>query len=255
MASKGEELGTLTQGDTARQGAGGFKDAGSQENSVRLTQLSLLQEGFWQLKPRRMGWLYSFLKRTADITISLLALILLLPVLTVLAIAIKIESRGPVIYKQLRSGLLNRPFMMFKFRSMRIDADHLKSNLIALNEMDGPVFKIRKDPRITRVGAFIRKWSLDELPQLLNVIRGEMSIVGPRPLPVEEVALLSERQMARQSVRPGLTCIWQISGRNDISFEEWIQLDLIYIASRSLLLDVEIFLRTFGAVFSRKGSS
>jgi len=121
--------------------------------------------------------------------------------------------------------------------------------------MDGPVFKIRRDPRVTRVGNFIRRWSLDELPQLFNVFRGEMTLVGPRPLPVTEVAEMSENQMRRHSVKPGLTCIWQISGRNDISFDEWIQLDLIYVDNQSAMLDIEIFLRTFGAVFKRKGSS
>lgn len=222
--------------------------------AVEATRLSLFEEGFWRTEQRLPGLVYFALKRGADIFISLLAIILLSPLMLAVAIAIKLESRGPLIYQQLRSGLLNKPFMMFKFRSMRVHADDMKSALMAKNEMDGPVFKIKDDPRVTRVGRFIRRWSLDELPQLFNILRGEMTIVGPRPLPVEEVALLDERQMARQSVKPGLTCIWQISGRNEIPFEEWIQLDLIYIANRSTFIDLEIFVRTFFAVLSRKGS-
>jgi lipopolysaccharide/colanic/teichoic acid biosynthesis glycosyltransferase len=222
--------------------------------AVEATRLSLFEEGFWHAEHRRPGALYFALKRFGDIIISLIAITLLSPVMLAVALAIKLESRGPLIYQQVRSGLLNKPFMMFKFRSMRAHADEMKSTLMAMNEMDGPVFKIKDDPRVTRVGKFIRRWSLDELPQLFNILRGEMTIVGPRPLPVEEVALLDERQMARQSVKPGLTCIWQISGRNEIPFEEWIQLDLIYIAHRSTLIDFEIFLRTFFAVLSRKGS-
>lgn len=215
----------------------------------------MFKEGFWYSKPHSQGKLYFLLKRMADILLSLFALILLSPVFLIVALAIRFESKGPIIFRQIRSGRYNQPFIMYKFRSMRMDSEQMQSSLLALNEMDGPVFKIREDPRVTKVGKFIRRWSLDELPQLINVLRGDMSIVGPRPLPVEEVALLDDRQMARQSVKPGLTCIWQISGRNEIPFEEWIQLDLIYITNRSVLLDLEIFFRTFGAVLTRKGSS
>jgi len=207
------------------------------------------------LKTKKPGPFYFIITRLIDIIISGIAILVFLPVMIVVAIAIRLDSPGPVIFKQLRSGLFNKPFMIYKFRSMRPKADEMKKNLMSMNEMDGPVFKIKEDPRVTKVGAFIRKWSLDELPQLFNILKGDMAIVGPRPLPVEEVAQLDDNQMARQSARPGLTCIWQISGRNDIPFEEWIQLDLIYIKNRGFLLDMEIFFRTFGAVLKRSGSS
>ncbi len=227
----------------------------SQREAVSSSRMAVFAEAFWAEGRRRESRLYLFAKRTFDIVVSLVALILTMPIWIVVAIAIRLESRGPVIYRQLRSGRNNAPFTMYKFRSMHAGADQYKDELTALNEMDGPVFKIREDPRVTRVGRFIRRWSLDELPQLLNVLKGEMTIVGPRPLPVREVAQLSTHQMRRQSVRPGLTCIWQISGRNEIPFDEWIQLDLIYIASRSFWLDLEIFFRTFAAVLKRKGST
>ena len=217
--------------------------------------MAVFTEEFWVERRRHGSRLYLFAKRTFDIVVSLVALILTMPLWIVVAIAVRLESRGSAIYRQLRSGRDNVPFTMYKFRSMHAGADQYKDELTALNEMDGPVFKIREDPRVTRVGRFIRRWSLDELPQLLNVLKGEMTIVGPRPLPVREVAQLSTHQMRRQSVMPGLTCIWQISGRNEIPFDEWIQLDLIYIASRSFWLDLEIFFRTFAAVLKRKGST
>lgn len=222
--------------------------------AVRKTRFNIFGREFFGGRKEGPGWHYRFITRMMDILISSVAIIVFSPVMLVVAIAIRLDSRGPILFSQLRSGYLNKPFKIFKFRSMKPKADEMKQSLMGMNEMDGPVFKIRQDPRITRVGKFIRDWSLDELPQLFNILRGDMAIVGPRPLPVEEVAQLDEHQMMRQSVRPGLTCIWQISGRSDIPFEEWIQLDLIYIANRSLLLDAEIFFRTFGAVISKSGS-
>jgi len=227
----------------------------SQQDAVHRNRLALLDEAFWVGHGRRTSMFFRFSKRLIDIVVSTLALVFLSPILLAVAIAIAVESPGPIIFRQLRVGKYNIPFTMYKFRSMRLDAESLRDKLLAINEMDGPVFKIRRDPRVTRVGNFIRRWSLDELPQLFNVFRGEMTLVGPRPLPVTEVAEMSENQMRRHSVKPGLTCIWQISGRNDISFDEWIQLDLIYVDNQSAMLDIEIFLRTFGAVFKRKGSS
>lgn len=225
------------------------------EIAVETTQVSMMGGAHWGADRLGEGKVYLFFKRLFDIIGSLIAIILALPVMLTVAIFIKAESKGPLIFKQLRSGMMNKPFMMLKFRSMVVDSEEKKDSLMAMNEMDGPVFKIKKDPRVTRVGKFIRRWSLDELPQLFNVLFGQMSIVGPRPLPVEEVASLDEDQMGRQAVKPGLTCIWQISGRNDISFEEWIQLDLIYIHNRTFLLDLEIFVRTFSAIIRRSGAS
>ena len=225
------------------------------EIAVESTRLSMMGGAQWGEERLGESRVYLFFKRTFDIIVSLVAIILTLPAMLIVAIAVKLESKGPLIFKQLRSGKMNKPFMMLKFRSMVVDSEEKKGSLMAMNEMDGPVFKIKKDPRVTKVGKFIRRWSLDELPQLFNVLIGEMSIVGPRPLPVEEVASLDEDQMGRQAVQPGLTCIWQISGRNDISFEEWIQLDLIYIHNRTFLLDLEIFVRTFSAIIRRSGAS
>ncbi len=227
----------------------------AQRDAVQRNRMALFDDAFWAESGRHKGALSLIAKRLFDILVSLFAIILLSPVLLIVALVVKLESRGPVVFRQLRVGKYNIPFTMFKFRSMRMDAEYLKQALMAANEMDGPVFKIREDPRLTRVGRFIRRWSLDELPQLFNILRGDMSIVGPRPLPVVEVADMQENQMRRHSVKPGLTCIWQISGRNEISFDEWIQLDLIYVDNQSFMLDLEIFFRTFSAVLRRKGSS
>ena len=260
MGTDKHETATLDASDTESEAESptahpALEPSRSQREAVSSSRMAVFAESFWAEGHRRVSRLYLFAKRTFDIVVSLVALILTIPIWIVVAIAIRLESRGPIIYRQLRSGRNNVPFTMYKFRSMHSGADQYKDELTALNEMDGPVFKIREDPRVTRVGRFIRRWSLDELPQLLNIIKGEMTIVGPRPLPVREVAQLSDHQMRRQSVRPGLTCIWQISGRNEIPFDEWIQLDLIYIASRSFWLDIEIFFRTFAAVLKRKGST
>ena len=227
----------------------------AQRDAVQRNRMALFDDAFWAESGRHKGALSLFAKRLFDFLVSLIAIILLSPVLLIVALVVKLESRGPVVFRQLRVGKYNIPFTMFKFRSMRMDAEHMKEALMAANEMDGPVFKIREDPRLTRVGRFIRRWSLDELPQLFNILRGDMSIVGPRPLPVVEVADMQENQMRRHSVKPGLTCIWQISGRNEISFDEWIQLDLIYVDNQSFMLDLEIFFRTFSAVLRHKGSS
>ena len=165
-------------------------------------------------------------------------------------------SRGPVLFGHERYGLNKRMFRMYKFRTMVVGADRLQDELEDRNEMDGPVFKIRHDPRVTRLGRFLRRTSLDELPQLLHVITGHMSLVGPRPLPVRDVArFVQASDMRRFSVRPGLTCLWQISGRNNLGFEEWIRLDLLYIDAWSLLLDARILLRTIPAVLRGVGAT
>jgi exopolysaccharide biosynthesis polyprenyl glycosylphosphotransferase len=195
------------------------------------------------------------MKRAFDLVASFVALALLSPLLFVVAALIKVTSRGPIFFKQERVGLHGRTFHMLKFRSMVANAEELKARLAAQNEQGGPVFKIRRDPRITRVGAFIRKYSVDELPQLINVLRGEMSVVGPRPPIPSEVAKYEAWQRRRLSVRPGLTCVWQVSGRNEISFEEWMYLDMQYIDHWSLAQDFQLILKTVPVVLTGRGAS
>jgi exopolysaccharide biosynthesis polyprenyl glycosylphosphotransferase len=173
-----------------------------------------------------------------------------------IALLIKVTSPGPALFRQQRSGLNGRPFTLYKFRTMVTNAEQLKQELAAMNEMNGPVFKVTHDPRVTPVGRFLRKYSLDELPQLYNVLRGEMSLVGPRPLPVDEVKRFNDLAHRRRlSVKPGLTCLWQISGRNNVSdFKEWVRLDLEYIDNWSLWLDLKILWRTLPAVLAATGA-
>jgi exopolysaccharide biosynthesis polyprenyl glycosylphosphotransferase len=193
-------------------------------------------------------------KRICDILIASAALWVLAPLFLVVAALVKATSRGPVFFKQVRSGLHGKPFEMLKFRSMLADAEQRRKTLEGLNERSGPVFKMRNDPRVTAVGAILRKFSIDELPQLINVVRGDMSIVGPRPPIPEEVAKYQPWQLRRLSVRPGLTCIWQIaSGRHQMSFDEWMYLDLQYVDHGSLLKDMEIMLRTIPVVVTGSG--
>jgi lipopolysaccharide/colanic/teichoic acid biosynthesis glycosyltransferase len=193
-------------------------------------------------------------KRILDVFLSALALLLLSPVIGLTALAIKLDSRGPVFYRSWRVGECGRRFRFLKFRSMVQDADRIRESLQHLNEVSGPVFKMAHDPRITRVGAWLRRTSLDELPQLWNVLRGDMALVGPRPPIKEEVLLYEAWQLRRLSVRPGITCLWQISGRSRIGFDEWMRLDLEYIEGRSFSLDVKILLRTLPAVLSGEGA-
>ncbi len=195
------------------------------------------------------------IKRLFDITASAAGLVLLSPLLLGVALIIKLTSRGPVFFRQKRVGLHGKPFNMLKFRSMVVNAEELRARLEALNEQSGPVFKIKNDPRITAIGRFIRKYSIDELPQLLNVLRGEMSVVGPRPPLPLEVEKYSAWQRRRLSVRPGLTCIWQVSGRNQISFEEWMYLDMQYIDNWTLLTDLGLILKTVPVVVTGRGAS
>jgi exopolysaccharide biosynthesis polyprenyl glycosylphosphotransferase len=197
----------------------------------------------------------SALKRLFDMASSTAALIVLAPLMVGVAIAIKMSSRGPVLFKQVRVGQHSKRFNMLKFRSMVVNAEELKAKLMAQNEQTGPVFKMRRDPRITGVGGFIRKYSIDELPQLINVLRGEMSVVGPRPPVPSEVDKYEAWQRRRLSVRPGLTCVWQVSGRNEISFEEWMYLDMQYIDHWSLKQDFELILKTLPVVLTGRGAS
>lgn len=194
------------------------------------------------------------LKRTVDIVVASTALLVLAPLLLATALAIKLTSRGPVFFKQPRVGRDGELFDFVKFRSMRTTAVYEKPQLKELNEMDGPIFKIRNDPRITKVGRVIRKLSIDELPQLAHVLSGKMSLVGPRPHLPEEVAAYDLRAYRRLTVKPGITCIWQISGRADLNFDTWIDLDLEYIDTWGLTRDAEILVKTIPAVLSGKGA-
>jgi exopolysaccharide biosynthesis polyprenyl glycosylphosphotransferase len=195
------------------------------------------------------------IKRLIDIVASFTALVLLSPLLIGVAIAIKITSPGPVLFKQVRVGLHGARFNLFKFRSMVVNAEALKEKLAKMNEQTGPVFKMKRDPRITGIGRFIRKYSIDELPQLVNILRGDMTIVGPRPALPSEVAQYKIWQRRRLSVRPGLTCYWQVGGRNEIGFEEWMRLDLRYVDHWSLGVDVRLILATVPVVLAGRGAS
>ncbi len=195
-----------------------------------------------------------FWKRVTDVAIASVCLLLGAPLLMVVAIAVKLSSPGPVFFRQQRAGMHGKPFAFYKFRSMYVDAERRKRELWKYNERTGPVFKMRNDPRVTRVGRFLRRWSLDELPQLFNVLVGDMSLVGPRPPTLDEVEKYREWQHTRLDVMPGITCLWQIRARHECSFEDWVRLDIRYIRRRSVLVDLQILLLTIPAVLSRKGA-
>ena len=197
---------------------------------------------------------YEKIKRFFDICLSAAALVVLSPLLLALAILIYLEDKGPVIYSQTRIGKDGRAFKLYKFRSMCVDADEKLKDLQKLNERDGPVFKIKNDPRVTKVGKFIRKTCIDELPQLVNIIKGDMSIVGPRPPLPNEVEQYNSYQKQRLLVVPGLTCYWQIQKGEETTFDEWVELDLKYIKERSILLDFRLILLTFKVILSGKGA-
>ena len=206
------------------------------------------------MSPRWHSHFRLAIKRTLDVTVSAILLLLLAPVFLLLAIAVKLSPPGPIFYRWKVVGCWGRPFTGYKFRSMVANADELRDELTSRNEMTGPVFKIADDPRITKVGAWIRKYSLDELPQLYSVLKGDMSLVGPRPPLVTEFEQFTEYQKQKVAVKPGITCLWQVSGRNQISdFDEWVRLDLEYISRWSLSLDLAILMRTVETVFSGSG--
>jgi exopolysaccharide biosynthesis polyprenyl glycosylphosphotransferase len=205
----------------------------------------------------QMGSWAGFVKQCIDLFGALVLLIFALPLIFLpVAILIKLTSPGPVLFRQKRAGLNGKPFMMYKFRSMVTNAEQLKQELSALNEMNGPVFKVTNDPRVTRIGRWLRKFSVDEFPQLFNVLLGDMSLVGPRPLPVDEVNRFDDLAHRRRlSVKPGLTCLWQVGGRNEVSdFKEWVRLDLEYIDHWSLWLDLKILWLTIPVVLLGKGA-
>ena len=206
------------------------------------------------IENERSNILYEVIKRIIDIVASFTGLIVLSPLMLVVSILIKLESKGEVIFKQKRVGLNGKEFYMYKFRSMVINAEELKEQLESQNEMSGPMFKIKDDPRITKIGKFIRKTSIDELPQLINVIKGDMSLVGPRPSLPNEVKKFEQWMMERLEVKPGLTCIWQISGRNNIDFEDWMKLDIKYVDERNTVIDIKLIFKTFFVLFGDKNA-
>lgn len=199
--------------------------------------------------------IYSFFKRIIDIIGSFLGLIVLTPMLIIVGVLIRIESRGPIIFKQKRVGKNGKEFNMYKFRSMIVNAEEIKERLKKRNEMSGPMFKIKDDPRITKVGKFIRKTSIDELPQLINVLKGEMSLVGPRPSLPNEVKEFEAWMLKRLEVKPGLTCYWQVMGRNNIDFEDWMKLDVKYVKERSFWLDIKLIFKTFFVLFGDENAA
>ena len=194
-------------------------------------------------------------KRTLDITLCSAGLLVTLPLTCGAAAMVKLSSPGPIFFKQLRTGLGGKPFFIYKFRSMVPDAEEQRDDLLRMNEQDGPAFKISHDPRITGVGRFLRSTSIDELPQLWNILRGDMTLVGPRPLPCVEAAECNTWQRRRLDVTPGLTCIWQIDGRSPrVSFPEWMRMDIRYLLNRNLRNDLKLIFRTFSTVIKRRGA-
>ncbi len=198
--------------------------------------------------------IYRAIKRAFDILASLIGLIVLSPLFLIVAILIKKEDGGPVFFVQERTGLNNKPFKMYKFRTMCENASEMHKFLLEQNELDGPAFKMKHDPRITHIGKTLRRTSIDELPQLLNILKGEMSVVGPRPLPVYETDQMTPLQMTRHLVKPGLTCYWQVMGRTEVPFDEWMELDQKYLEKRSIATDIGLIIMTFRALSAGDGA-
>lgn len=197
---------------------------------------------------------YEICKRGIDIIGAGSGLILLSPIIVIVACLVKFTSKGPVFFSQKRVGKNGQLFDMYKFRSMVVNAEELKEKLAHQNEMSGPMFKMKDDPRVTKVGKFIRKTSLDELPQLWNVLKGDMSLVGPRPSLPKEVKQFKKWMYRRLTVKPGLTCYWQVSGRNNIDFEDWMKLDISYVEDRNLWIDIKLIVKTVGVLFGDKNA-
>lgn len=223
-----------------------------------------MQKSIYDIKPKEIilgkkeayhkGFAYYVTKRVIDVVGSTVGLILLSPAFLITAIAIKVDTKGPIFYFQDRVGKNGKLFRMYKFRSMIVNAEDLLENLRDQNEMSGPMFKINDDPRITRLGRFIRKTSIDELPQIYNVLRGEMSLVGPRPNLPNEVEKFNEYQRKKLVVKPGLTCYWQVMGRSSVGFEGWMSMDIKYIEDRNTLIDLVLILRTFKVFLGDKNA-
>lgn len=197
---------------------------------------------------------YAFWKRLLDIVGASTLVVVTFPLFVIIAVGVKLTSRGPIFYRSGRVGLAGKRIVFVKFRTMCADADQQLDSLLEKNEKDGPIFKIKQDPRVTPFGRFLRKYSLDELPQVFTVLKGDMSLVGPRPPLEREVELYDERSMRRLCVKPGITCFWQVMGRSDLSFEEWVDLDLKYIDEMNFWLDLRLMVRTPVAVIRGKGA-
>jgi exopolysaccharide biosynthesis polyprenyl glycosylphosphotransferase len=208
----------------------------------------------FELKPPVFEGIDYALKRSFDLVVATLTVLVLSPLLLALALAVRLSSRGPIIYRSTRPGIGGAPFHCLKFRTMRTGAEQLQADLEEANEATGALFKIRKDPRLTRVGRFLRSYSLDELPQLINVLRGEMSLVGPRPLPMRDFEQLEEWHKKRYLVMPGITGLWQVSGRADLNFDDLVRLDFLYLERWSVSLDLTILLKTIPAVITKRGA-
>jgi lipopolysaccharide/colanic/teichoic acid biosynthesis glycosyltransferase len=208
----------------------------------------------FELKPPVFEGFDYALKRTFDITVSSLLVLVLSPLLAVIAVSIRLSSRGPLIYRSIRPGIGGQPFACLKFRTMYRDAEDRQHGLERHNEADGALFKIRDDPRVTPVGRMLRRFSIDELPQLFNVLRGEMSLVGPRPLPQRDYDRLQEWHKKRYLVLPGVTGLWQVSGRSDLDFDDLVRLDFLYLERWSVFLDLTILVKTLPAVVTRRGA-
>jgi exopolysaccharide biosynthesis polyprenyl glycosylphosphotransferase len=223
-------------------------------NNLTVTSTSFSGMPAFTFQPSLGSPAHLAIKRGMDIVGATIGITLCLPVLVAVSLAVKLQDRGPLLFRQIRMGKDGRRFYCYKFRSMCVDAEARKHEVAQFNEQDGPVFKIKEDPRITRVGRLIRRYSLDELPQLFNVLLGDMSLVGPRPPVPSEVARYSWWQRRRISVRPGLTCLWQVKGRNKVSFEKWMEMDLFYIDNWSLWMDIKLMMQTMPAVVRGTGS-
>ncbi len=208
----------------------------------------------FRLRPPVFEGIDYALKRSFDLFVASVTLLIASPVLLAIALAVKLSSRGPVIYRSARPGIAGKPFSCLKFRTMREHADQIQDDLEPLNEQSGALFKIRDDPRLTKVGRILRRFSLDELPQLVNVVRGEMSLVGPRPLPLRDFERLEDWHKKRYLVLPGITGLWQVSGRSELDFDDLVRLDFLYLEQWSIFLDMAILLKTIPAVFSRRGA-
>ncbi len=197
---------------------------------------------------------YRFAKRTLDVVFSSLFLLVFFPLFLIVGLIVRLTSPGPIFYRSTRIGLCGKPFAFLKFRSMYVDANERRAELEAHNEKDGPIFKMKHDPRITPIGRILRKYSLDEIPQLVHVLLGQMTLVGPRPPLPGEVANYNDRQRRRLSIKPGITCYWQVRGRSNLSFEEWIDLDLLYIEEMCMTTDLATLLQTPRAVIKGHGA-
>lgn len=224
------------------------------DGAKTLTEVAVIDRSDMKTVYQRKSLVYKGLKRLFDILLAGIALICLSPVFLVTVIAIKLEDGGPAFFIQPRAGKDMKTFKMYKFRSMYVNADEKLKELLKDNEQSGHAFKIKNDPRITKVGKFIRKVSIDELPQLINIIKGDMSIVGPRPILPWQMEECNEYEKQRLIVQPGLTCYWQIGGRANIKWEEWVELDLDYIQDMSLWTDLKMIVKTVPAVFNSEGA-